>query len=144
MQLKIGDFGLAAQLNSADEIEHILCGTPNYIAPEILNADGHSFPVDVWAIGVTMYTLLIGTPPFESTTIKNTYKNIKKNNYSFPPEYGITNTARDLVSKILVTDPAKRLTVVEIMEQPFFKLYNSSLTFCSPTLSKYAASFEKE
>lgn len=55
-----------------------LCGTPNYIAPEILNKNGHSFEVDVWSTGCIFYTLLVGKPPFETSTLKETYSRIKK------------------------------------------------------------------
>ena len=70
MQLKIGDFGLATSLDSGEERKMTLCGTPNYIAPEMLSASGHSFEVDIWAIGCILYTLLVGKPPFETGTLK--------------------------------------------------------------------------
>jgi polo-like kinase 1 len=80
MQLKVGDFGLAAKLLYEGEKRRTVCGTPNYIAPEILNANtGHSYEVDYWSIGVITYTLLFGRPPFESTDVKVTYKKIKAN-----------------------------------------------------------------
>lgn len=62
MQIKLGDFGLAAQLESDEERKCTICGTPNYIAPEILDGanGGHSYEVDVWSMGVIMYTMLIG------------------------------------------------------------------------------------
>lgn len=60
MELKLGDFGLATVLLSENEKRYTICGTPNYIAPEILQQKGHSFPVDVWSLGVLIYTLLTG------------------------------------------------------------------------------------
>lgn len=67
MELKIGDFGLSERVFYEGELKKSMSGTPNYIAPEILlNKDGHSFEVDLWAIGVITYTLLIGRPPFQS------------------------------------------------------------------------------
>lgn len=79
--VKIGDFGLAAQIEYDGERKKTLCGTPNYIAPEILMKKGHSFEVDVWSIGCIMYTLLVGKPPFETNTLKDTYAKIKKCDY---------------------------------------------------------------
>jgi serine/threonine protein kinase len=85
MNLKIADFGLAAQILYDGERKKTICGTPNYIAPEILSGKaGHSFEVDIWAYGVIMYTLLVGKPPFETTDVKLTYRKIKANSYTFP------------------------------------------------------------
>jgi serine/threonine protein kinase len=63
MILKIADFGLAKKMTKERSLT--VCGTPNYISPEVLDRNGHSFPADIWAVGVITYTLLIGTPPFE-------------------------------------------------------------------------------
>ena len=74
MQLKIGDFGLAAQVFYDGERKKTICGTPNYLAPEVLeNNNGHSYEVDYWSIGVILYTMLCGRPPFESVEVKQTY-----------------------------------------------------------------------
>lgn len=81
LRVKIGDFGLAARISYDGERKKTLCGTPNYIAPEILNKKGHSFEVDVWSIGCIMYTLLVGKPPFETSSLKETYDRIRKCDY---------------------------------------------------------------
>tara|TARA_B110000285_G_C14701018_1_gene413437 strand:+ start:85 stop:396 length:312 start_codon:yes stop_codon:yes gene_type:complete len=68
LQLKISDFGLAATIDYFGERKTDMCGTPNYMAPELVVNDpeeGHSIEVDIWAIGVIIYTLLVGKPPFE-------------------------------------------------------------------------------
>ena len=70
MQVKIGDFGLATTVDTPGEKKKTLCGTPNYIAPEVLDKKGHSFEVDVWAVGCILYTLLFGRPPFETQSLK--------------------------------------------------------------------------
>ena len=68
MTLKIGDFGLATQTPSGSENgsgeANTLCGTPNYIAPEVLRKQGHGVEADIWAMGCMMYAMLVGTPPF--------------------------------------------------------------------------------
>lgn len=85
MELKLGDFGLATKLEFDTEKKRTICGTPNYIAPEILDdKTGHSYPVDIWSLGVIIYTMIIGKPPFETPDVKTTYKKIRMNNYSFP------------------------------------------------------------
>jgi serine/threonine protein kinase len=79
MNIKIGDFGLAALLMDENERKKTICGTPNYIAPEVLfnsgkDGNGHSFEVDLWAVGVIMYAMLVGKPPFQSTDIDSIYR----------------------------------------------------------------------
>jgi polo-like kinase 1 len=112
MQVKTGDFGLAAKLEFTDEKRRTVCGTPNYIAPEVLDQkQGHSFEVDIWSFGVILYALIIGRPPFETSEIKQTYKRIKAIQYSFPDNVPISDEAKDLITKILILDPAKRPTV---------------------------------
>jgi polo-like kinase 1 len=64
LEVKIGDFGLAAKLEYEGERRKTICGTPNYLAPEIVNNIGHSYEVDIWSLGVIMYTLIYGRPPF--------------------------------------------------------------------------------
>lgn len=81
LNVKIGDFGLATRIEFDGERKKTLCGTPNYIAPEILNKKGHSFEVDIWSIGCVMFTLLVGQPPFETKTLKDTYSRIRKGDY---------------------------------------------------------------
>lgn len=76
MNIKVGDFGLAALIESPGERKKTICGTPNYIAPEVLfdTASGHSFEVDTWSIGVILYTLVVGRPPFQTKDVKAIYK----------------------------------------------------------------------
>merc|ERR1712032_314133 len=80
MEIKVGDFGLATKLDFDGEKKRTICGTPNYIAPEVLEGkSGHSYEVDIWSLGVILYTLIIGKPPFETTDVKATYTRIKRN-----------------------------------------------------------------
>jgi polo-like kinase 1 len=84
MEIKVGDFGLATKLEFEGERKRTICETPNYIAPEILySKEGYSYEVDIWSLGVIIYTLIIGKPPFETQDVKTTYKRIKMNAYSF-------------------------------------------------------------
>eukprot|EP00331_Platyophrya_macrostoma_P004873 CAMPEP_0176416666 /NCGR_PEP_ID=MMETSP0127-20121128/6468_1 /TAXON_ID=938130 /ORGANISM="Platyophrya macrostoma, Strain WH" /LENGTH=641 /DNA_ID=CAMNT_0017796757 /DNA_START=31 /DNA_END=1956 /DNA_ORIENTATION=+ len=143
MQIKIGDFGLAAKLEFDGEKKRTICGTPNYIAPEILDGKvGHSYEVDVWSLGVIIYTLLIGKPPFETSDVKTTYKKIKMNSYSFPEHVPLSDAAKGLITRILNLDPARRPTLDEILEHPFMnhggtipKLLPVSTLACPPSAS---------
>ena len=77
MKLKLGDFGLATKLTFEGEKRRTICGTPNYIAPEVLSSKlGHSYEVDVWSIGVILYTLLFGRPPFETSDVTVSYTHL--------------------------------------------------------------------
>ncbi|TKR94140.1 hypothetical protein L596_008467 [Steinernema carpocapsae] len=119
MKVKIGDFGLATQVAYTGERKKTLCGTPNYIAPEMLCKKGHSFEVDIWAIGCIIYTLLVGKPPFETQTLQETYDRIKKNQYIVParlPRYCGT-----LIDGLLHANPAKRPTIHQIRSSDFFR-----------------------
>ncbi|OMJ76924.1 hypothetical protein SteCoe_23590 [Stentor coeruleus] len=149
MEIKMGDLGLAAKLEFEGERKRTICGTPNYIAPEILEGrTGHSYEVDVWSFGVLMYTMLIGKPPFETNDVKTTYKRIKMNAYTFPESVNISDEAKDLISRILVTDPAERPTIDDMMTHLFFtkniipKLLPTS-TLAVPPSSSYMRQFEK-
>ena len=143
MELKVGDFGLATKLDFEGERKRTVCGTPNYIAPEILDGKtGHSYEVDIWSLGVIIYTLIIGKPPFETRDVKTTYKRIKMNAYSFPETAIISEAAKNLISQILVTDPSKRPTLDQILTHDFFnqgtsipKLLPASTLACTPSLS---------
>ena len=143
MELKVGDFGLATKLDFEGERKRTVCGTPNYIAPEILDGKtGHSYEVDIWSLGVIIYTLIIGKPPFETRDVKTTYKRIKMNAYSFPESAIISDSAKDLITQILVTDPSKRPSLDQILIHDFFnqgtsipKLLPTSTLACTPSLS---------
>ncbi|VDN28860.1 unnamed protein product [Dibothriocephalus latus] len=119
MVIKIGDFGLACKLSNEGEKKRTLCGTPNYIAPEILTKHGHSFEVDSWSIGCILYTLLVGRPPFETSNLKETYERIKKNEYLIPP--GVSVPASRLIRALLDADPSKRPSMFSVIEHEFFK-----------------------
>lgn len=75
--------------------------------------------MDIWSLGVIIYTLIIGKPPFETTDVKATYTRIKRNQYSFPDHVPITDEARDLISRILTGDPSARPTLDQICQHPF-------------------------
>ncbi len=139
----MGDFGLATKLEFEGDRKKTVCGTPNYIAPEILEGrHGHSYEVDIWSLGVILYTMLIGKPPYETTDVKATYKRIRTNAYSFPEHVPISEQAKGLITRILNLDPAKRPSLDEILAHPFFKtsvsipkLLPASTLACPPSLT---------
>nr|XP_019014240.1 PLK/PLK1 protein kinase [Kwoniella pini CBS 10737]OCF53021.1 PLK/PLK1 protein kinase [Kwoniella pini CBS 10737] len=122
MNLKVGDFGLAALIENPGDRKKTICGTPNYIAPEVLfdQDNGHSFEVDVWSIGVIMYTLLIGKPPFQTKDVKTIYKRIRENRYEFPADKEISDAAQSLISSILNPKPDERPPLEKILSHRWF------------------------
>ena len=112
MRVKVGDLGLASKLSNRDEKRRTICGTPNYIAPEVIDGKketrGHSFEVDVWSMGVICFTTLVGKPPYESKDVKSTYQRILSNQYSFPSHITISGDAKDLIRSMLQTKPDRR------------------------------------
>jgi polo-like kinase 1 len=133
LEVKLGDFGLATRVETEGERKRTLCGTPNYIAPEVLGKKGHSYEVDIWSVGCVMYTLLVGKPPFETQSLKDTYQKIKRNEYRIPSYVG--RDARSLITRLLQSEPTNRPSPGDILEDPFItggylpaKLPNSCLT----------------
>ncbi|THV04760.1 Pkinase-domain-containing protein [Dendrothele bispora CBS 962.96] len=124
MNVKVGDFGLAALIENPGERKKTICGTPNYIAPEVLfdTANGHSFEVDIWSIGVILYTLVVGRPPFQQQTkdVEAIYQRIRDNQYEFPADRQISTSAQELIQSILAHDPQMRPPLLDIIENPFF------------------------
>jgi calcium/calmodulin-dependent protein kinase I len=120
--IKVADFGLAKIIaGPADHSMSTTCGTPGYVAPEILEQKGYGKEVDLWSIGVILYILLCGFPPFYDDNNSMLFMAIKKADYSFPSPYWdkVSKPAIDLIQKLLQLDPAKRLTIDEAMKHPW-------------------------
>ena len=112
--LALTDFGLAKILQDG-QVANTFAGTPDYLAPEILKDQGHSFPVDWWAIGILTYEMIVGCPPFftQSNNYEKMYTMIKKRDVHFPdPErYKIymSEECKDFIRQLLNKDPNERL-----------------------------------
>ncbi|GCB67433.1 serine/threonine-protein kinase PLK2b [Scyliorhinus torazame] len=118
MELKIGDFGLAAKLEPVEQRSRTICGTPNYLSPEVLNKQGHGCESDIWALGCVMYTMLLGRPPFETTNLKETYKCIREARYSMPST--LSPSAKQLIANMLAKNPEDRPSLDDILHYDFF------------------------
>ena len=122
LEVKIGDFGLAKQFAyMGEKIKH-QGGTLQYMAPEVVENSESSFEVDIWAIGVIMYYLILGKLPFRGSNQEETKEKIKKVDYTYQKDAIISEAAKDLISQILVKDPIKRPSLRQILMHDFFKL----------------------
>jgi len=97
------------------------CGTPGYVAPEVLKNEPYGFEVDMWSLGVILYILLCGFPPFYNENTSLLYKQIKKGEYDFPDPYwtDISDAAKNLVQCLLTLDPKKRYSAKQVLSHPW-------------------------
>ena len=104
------------------------CGTPAYVAPEILEKQKYDCRVDIWSLGVILYVMLCGFPPFHSESHDALFDQIKRGDYEFYMPYwrGVSQTARSLIRKMLQTDPTKRITASEILEHEWVRRHCSA------------------
>lgn len=124
MGIKIADFGLAV-LAEPTKAFHGFCGTTVCMAPEVLESKPYSFGVDVWALGNILYAMLVGSEPFIAPTNSEIRQKIFQGQVKYPqpanPKCSVSQPAKDLISRILVTDPSKRITVDQILSHDFFQ-----------------------
>ncbi|KAM9500141.1 death-associated protein kinase 3 [Clarias gariepinus] len=122
-RIKLIDFGIAHQIKEGNEFKNIF-GTPEFVAPEIVNYEPLGLEADMWSIGVITYILLSGASPFLGETKQETLTNISAVNYDFDEEY-FSNTselAKDFIRRLLVKDPKKRMTIQDSLEHPWIKV----------------------
>ncbi|KAJ8668601.1 hypothetical protein QAD02_010264 [Eretmocerus hayati] len=117
LQVKISDFGLATQLTDVYEKHFTLCGTPNFISPEVATRSSQGLEVDVWSLGCMLYTLLVGKPPFDTNEVKSTLTRVVMGNYAMPDN--LSENAKDLIDKLLRKNPKERIKLREILEHDF-------------------------
>ena len=116
-QLKVADFGFAKRCKEPNLLS-TQCGTPGYVAPEILMGVKYDTQCDIWSLGVIVYTVLGGYPPFIEKNQRNLFRRIKKGDYEFHPQYWNTVSpgAKKLITKMLTVDPKKRITAEEALK----------------------------
>ncbi|KAG9470200.1 aurora kinase B [Eleutherodactylus coqui] len=116
-ELKIADFGWSVHAPSLRR--RTMCGTLDYLPPEMIEGRTHDEKVDLWCTGVLCYELLVGMPPFESPSHSETHRRIVKVDLQFPSF--MSEGSKDLISKLLRYVPAQRLPLKGVMEHPWVK-----------------------
>ncbi|XP_037551110.1 serine/threonine-protein kinase PLK4 [Nematolebias whitei] len=117
MNIKIADFGLATQLKLPNEKHFTMCGTPNYISPEVATHSAHGLESDVWSLGCMFYAFLMGRPPFDTDTVKHTLSKVVLGDYEMPTHVSLE--AQDLIHQLLQKDPALRPSLSAVLDHPF-------------------------
>ncbi|KAL6257928.1 hypothetical protein P5V15_011527 [Pogonomyrmex californicus] len=118
MIVKIGDFGLATRPDGQRR-RVTICGTPNYIAPEVLYKQAYSYEADVWALGCILYALLVGQPPFDTATLKETYARICNNHYREVDDSIASKSGQDLIRWLLQSNPELRPSLERVKEHAY-------------------------
>lgn len=136
-KVKIADFGLATQLTRPDEKHTTLCGTPNYMSPEVASRATHGMPVDVWGVGCMMYTLLVGKPPFDTKGVQSTLTRVVMADYVVPSD--LSMEAKDLLDRLLRKNQNERIHIEDVLTHPFM-LKNMSASH--PTYSNAVPSMD--
>jgi serine/threonine protein kinase len=120
--LKISDFGLSAlpQQVREDGLLHTTCGTPNYVAPEVIDDKGyHGASADIWSCGVILFVLMAGYLPFDEPNLMTLYKKIHRADFTCPA--WVSPSARKLILKILDPNPKTRITAAQIYKNEWFR-----------------------
>lgn len=113
-EVKIADFGWCVHSN---ERRATICGTLDYLPPEMVSGAKHDEKVDLWSLGVLCYELLIGKPPFESPRQEETFRRIKFGLFMFP-RY-LSEEACDLIKRLVVVEPQRRLSLDAVLQHPW-------------------------
>ena len=120
---KLTDFGLAKFVKS-DEKALTFCGTPEYLSPELLLGQGHNRPADWWSLGVLIYEMIYGVPPFYSSNVQNMYKKIVREPVIFKSDLHVSDLCKDLINNLLHKDQKTRLgsqaDSLEVLSHPWF------------------------
>ena len=116
--IKITDFGLSKDISLENENTNSFCGTPEYIAPEIISRDAYSYTVDWWSFGILAYEMLYGCTPFYSVNRSRLLQQILREDIAYPP--GATQIQKNFIGAFLIKDPAKRATFDSMKNDPFW------------------------
>jgi calcium/calmodulin-dependent protein kinase I len=142
-QIKIADFGFAKRVDGAKACLTTACGTPGYVAPEIISGQPYGKIVDMWSLGVITFILLCGYPPFHDDNQSILFKKIQAGvvEFAHSPWDTVSADAKDFVLRLLTVNPAKRMTPDQALEHTWFTKdgVNNSLAASRDNLKKHLA-----
>ena len=144
MSIKISDFGMS-RLTSGGSFMKTIAGTPQYVAPEVLtdtgeSGKGYGKEADLWSLGVVLYVLLSARMPFgDASRAGSVFEQVRRCEYSFPSQVfgNISDEAIDLIRKLLVKDPSKRLNATQILVHPWLTADRNSLECLKKSIERW-------
>lgn len=139
--VKVMDFGMARILDSNNQLMTSVCGTPAYMAPEVIMNEKYDISCDIWSLGIVLYVMLCGYPPFDAESNEENMNNIKSGNFKFPsPDWdNVSDLAKDLVKSMITVDPKKRITAKEVLNHEWMVKNVDTKLWISDNLKKYNA-----
>ena len=148
------DFGLAKFIK-AEEKALTFCGTPEYLSPEVILGKGHNRPTDWWSLGILIYEMIFGLPPFYNSNMQAMYRKIIREEVVFKPGVPVSANAKDIILKLLDKNPEKRFgsnaDSLEVMSHPFFADIDFDLLTAKnlkapflPDLQNWEKNFDKD
>ena len=145
--LKISDFGLSNYFNkNGDNLLETPCGSPCYASPEMLSGESYDgCKIDIWATGIVLFAMLCGYLPFDHKDNDILFRKILRCKITYPKN--LSSEAKDLIKKILVPNPNKRITIPEIKKHPFYlkgkEIFDNNFTVYQETENNYSSSYEE-
>ena len=134
--IKIADFGWSVHAPTSRRTT--LCGTLDYLPPEMVEGRDHDSTADVWSLGILTYEFLVGSPPFEAEGWRATYNRISRVDLKFPSH--VSPGARDLISRLLVKDTSKRMKLTDLPKHPWIQHYTKPASTAAPPSASSTAS----
>ncbi|MCQ2816636.1 MAG: protein kinase [archaeon] len=127
-QVKLCDFGWCVQLTKEEPLRTTICGTYDYMSPEMINEEAYDGSIDIWALGVLLFEILHGYSPFGTNgdDYATTFKNVATHNYKIVKE--VTNSCRDLITKLLTFEKNERITINDVYNHPWMNDWKTEPT----------------
>lgn len=118
--VKISDFGLSGMTDKTRKMLTTVCGTPHYLAPEVLSGFYEGTSVDVWSCGIILFVMVAGRHPFDDPSVQGLFNKIRLLQFTYPPHF--SKELKDFLNTIIVSDPQRRSTIADIIRHPWYRI----------------------